>query len=62
MDIDSLVSFYGKTIAVQGEIYWTEKYIVIVHKEIVTAVLRNPPEEALVKETPKDIPGQQTLF
>jgi hypothetical protein len=62
MDMTSLELFYGKIIAIQGEIMWSEKYIIISNKNITTAVLRNPPKETLVKEILKDIPGQQYLF
>jgi hypothetical protein len=62
MDIASLESFYGKIIAVQGEIYWTNNYIVLSNKNVITAVLRNPPEQFLIKEIIKDIPGQQSFL
>jgi len=62
MDIASLESFYGKIIAVQGEIYWTDKYIVLSDKNITTAVLRNPPDELLIKDTIRDLPGQQSFL
>jgi hypothetical protein len=60
--LDEVEQLYGQVIAVQDNIYWTNKNIVIWHNNIMTVISRNPPENALVQIRIKDVPGQQTLF
>jgi hypothetical protein len=62
MDINSLSALYGKIIAIQGQIAWTDKLILIVNENITTVIPRNPPNDCIVIQRTEDIPGQQSLF